>query len=143
MTWPESREKIAEYVESLGYVVHPVPPDSIDNDKINVILTPPARDPDRYPGGQIDTDYHQRLMALRRLGDRNGKAVANAVDDAAEAITDKFHEHIVLEGAATATEPVSWQEAYVDKYPPTGSQDFLIAVGLLDVNIVKQVTVGA
>ena len=143
MTWLESRLKIREIIEDRGYAVFRVAPRNIDSDDISVLLTPPARDPERYPGGQVDTDYHQRLMVLYRLGDGNDDEAAEAVELAVETITDAFHAHVTLELAATATEPISWEEAFVDKYPPGGTVDFVIMVGLLGVSITKNVDVGA
>ena len=144
MTWQGSRRVIRETIDGLGYVVYPVAPRSVDDGPtVSVILSPPARESDRYPGGQVDTDYHQRIMIMYPLGDGNDVEAAHAVDDASEAITDAFHGHVVLEGEATETEPVSWEEAFVDKYPPGGSVDFAMMIGLLDVGITKDVTIGA
>ena len=144
MTWTSSRQNIRDCIGELGYAVYAVPPPSLDEkDRVAVLLNPPGRDSTRDMGGQVETNYQQRLLVLRQLGDQDSREVADAVDDAAEAITDKFHEHVVLEGAATGTEPISWDEASVGRYPPDGGPYYVQMLGLLDVSIIKNVDVGA
>ena len=144
MTWPESRAKIKEYIADLGYVTHLVAPAVVDaGAQVVVFLIPPASEPERHEGGNVDTTYSQRLMVLHEIGDGGDEAAALAVDDARVAITNAFHAHVTLEGAATSTTPVAWEEAYRDKYPPGGSVDFVMMVGSLDVTINEQLPVGA
>ena len=140
MTWLESRDKISRSSRSSAYAVFRVAPRNIDSDDISVVLSPPGRDLERYKGGQVDTDYHQRLMVSTALGDDNDDEAADAVELAVEAITD----------ASTRTSPRARRDrdragrlgrAFVDKYPPGGTVDFVIMAA--DVSITKNVDVGA
>lgn len=141
MTWPGSRTVIRETIEGAGFDVFPVPPANVDAAGVVVVLTPPARDAERFMGGHVNTVYHQRILLLHELGEGNDEAAADAIDDAADAITDAFHGHVVLEGEANETDPVSWDDAYVDKYPPGGAIDYVQMIGTLDVGITRNVTV--
>ena len=144
MTWPEARAKLREIAEGLGYAVYGIPPASLDTPKITAMLVPPARSSENPMGGQVDTQYSQRVLLMKQIPDGSETGTADALDDAAEALSLAVAEHSKLEGTVTSRELISWDEMFVDTYPPGGSGPrYAQIIGTIIMTIVQDITVEA
>ena len=129
MAWPEAAAALAAALAAADGVDEvlrspPVTAAAV-SDGTTVWLTPPARAAARSPG-RLETTVTADLTVTAPMGNDPVHATA-LVEAAVEGITAALEGTVTLGGAATSTEPPTWQAAVAAEYPP-GSGVFHIAM---------------
>lgn len=120
MAWSEARANLRTVLGTLGFTVYRLQPQSVEEEGVIIVLTPPARDSERRASSVRRTTYYQKIRVMAHIpseGDPDGDLVAERVDDAVESINALLVEHLQLGGTAVHVTAPAWDEMSTIEWP--------------------------
>ena len=143
MTWNDARDRLMTDLEALNSPVHLTPPQTIDDKEIHVYIVPPGRGVTRRANHVRRTTYDQAIVVMKHVpseGRRDVDAVAEAVDEYVEEVSDALDLDLQLGGFATSVSPPSWDEMTVVEWPAGTGQLYAQMSGRVEIEVEKITT---
>ena len=120
MAWSEARTNLRTVLGTLGFPLYRLQPQSVDQEGVIIVLTPPGRDSERRASSVRRTTYFQKVRVMAHIpseGDADGDLVAEHVDDAVESVNALLGQHLQLGGTAVGVTAPTWDEMTTVEWP--------------------------